>query len=356
MSNLPNLSNYEEWLINHLEGLLDAEETAVLLAFLDQHPNIKAEFDLLTSQDLAIEPLAITQDFSYLKKPEIGTLSTANENDLIALLEGDLAPFEAAQLTQQIALQPALKNAYDLFKKTKMSPSAQVFENKEKLKRKKAILLSMLPLRITAIAAALLLLSYGSWLFLNQTHESEITGQMMVNKELPAISNEEVSTGPETVRSKSKSKSKSKSMSKGKRVELATEGFFAAAKMDAQRIALHGLPVFETVEMQRPMLKPIERMPMLKYNNPSLMALNEPKFLKPSEWILQKIKRNIPAQALVTADTISRGGAGYLAMDLLTKTTGISMETYANENDPRRRVALVSKYFSYERVSYQKNN
>jgi hypothetical protein len=81
----------------------------------------------------------------------------------------------------------------------------------------------------------------------------------------------------------------------------------------------------------------------------------EPKFLKPSEWLFQQVKKNIPIQALAAADTISKGGAGHLALAILNKTTGISMESYAKEDDPRRRIAFVSKFFSYERVTYQKN-
>jgi hypothetical protein len=274
------------------------------------------------------------------------------ENDLIALMEGDLSPIEAESLERQIAIQPKLKQAYTLFKKTKLSQDAAIFEDKEKLKRKKALLIWMFPLRIAAIAAALLLMSYASWLFLNQSKETN--NEQMAVKELPQ------NTIPSPVKP---SPVKPLSITKSKpNVELNIEIPQPVlnpkeSKEYLQVFTLPAQPLPSTVikqgiiEMAAP-----QPMRVLPFFNAELLAINETKFLSPSEWLLQKVKRKIPTQAIAAADSISQGGAGNLALGLLNKTTGISMETYAKENDPRRRVAFVSKYFSYERISYQKNN
>jgi hypothetical protein len=346
MSNLPNITNYEEWLINHLEGLLNEAETALLMDFLSLHPAIKAELDLLSQTDLALEINEVGQDFSYLKKEAIDTLTPTQENQLIALLEGDLSESEVAAIEREIAIQPAFKKAYNLFELTKLKPSQIEFKGKDKLKRKKGKRIALIPMQWIAVAATLLIVGYGSWILFNtqQYIPSNLANAdtNIVPKEIPLVAQ---SSPQGNTATSTNLPHASKSLFKEE---------LLVSKATLQHNTINPLSLkANLVDLALPELQValVSTLP----NYTAIETLNEPKFLKPSEWLVQKIKKNIPEQALAAVDTISKGGAGHLALDMLNKTTGISMESYAKEDDPRRRVAFVSKYFSYERVTYQKN-
>ena len=287
MNNLPNLSNYEEWLINHLEGLLDEAETALLMDFLLLHPNIKAEFDLLSQTDLTLEISDASLDFSYLKKETIDTIKPAKENHLIA----------------------------------------------------------MFPMHWIALAATLLLFGYGSWVLLNK--QQEVKPILAATKsEIDPTRISEPKTYPQ-VKTIEDVKVLQKSNTQTKKNLLVSTEELTQHSINPLRLKV------TSVKLAMPEL---ELVSLSTVSNAIISEpIIEPKFLKPSEWLVQQVKKNIPIQALAAADTISKGGAGHLALAILNKTTGISMESYAKEDDPRRRIAFVSKFFSYERVTYQKN-
>ncbi len=345
MSNLPNLSNYEEWLINHLEGLLNEAETALLMDFLALHPNIKAELDLLSQTDLALEISDASQDFSYLKKEAINTLTPAQETQLIALLEGDLTPQEVKEVEREIAIQPAVKKAYDLFTLTKLQPSQIEFKGKEKLKGKEGKRIAMLSMQWIALAATLLLFGYGSWVLL--TKQQEV-------KPILAATNSEI--GPTRI-SEPKTYPQVKTIEAAKVLQKSNTQAKEKLLVSAEVLNLRSInPLSLKASSVKLALPELELVSLSTLANAIVSEpIKAPKFLKPSEWLVQQVKKNIPIQALAAADTISKGGAGNLALDILNKTTGISMESYAKEEDPRRRVAFVSKFFTYERVTYQKN-
>ncbi len=345
MSNLPNLSNYEEWLINHLEGLLNEAETALLMDFLALHPHIKAEFDLLSQADLALEISNASLDFSYLKKEAINTLTPAQETQLIALIEGDLTPQEVKEVEREIAIQPAVKKAYALFELTKLQPSQIEFKGKDKLKRKDGKRIALLPMQWITLAATLLLFGYGSWVLLKKQQEV---------KPILAATNSE--TGPTRI-SEPKTYPQVKTIEDAKVRQQSNTQTIEKLIVSTEVLNQHSInPLSLKASSVKLALPELELVSLSTLANAIVAEpILSPKFLKPSEWLVQQVKRNIPPQALAAADTISKGGAGYLALDILNKTTGISMETYAKEDDPRRRVAFVSKFFSYERVTYQKN-
>ncbi|MBU3926885.1 MAG: hypothetical protein KKB74_03700, partial [Bacteroidetes bacterium] len=64
---LIDLKNYEIFVIDYLDGQLSKAEETALLAFLDQHPDLKDDFEGLELATL--EPITIEADFKQeLKK------------------------------------------------------------------------------------------------------------------------------------------------------------------------------------------------------------------------------------------------------------------------------------------------
>lgn len=349
MSNLPTLSNYEEWLINHLEGLLDARETALLMKFLEEHPAIKAEFELLQGNEMVLESAMEAEDFSFLKKPEQGALTAQEEHQLVALLEGDLPKDEKEFWQQQIKEQAHLKHAFALLEKTKLPVEVLVFENKNSLKRKQGLLISLYFQRAGAIAAALLLLGFGTWLLLKNAQ-----GPQSQTAALPSVV-----TPQENPTEQEQANARIESVEPSEKVSLdqtKTQPYAMVSELLVQKIEpKKAKPIESQVAVPTKLGPPLIAFDFIQKNaQMAQIAQNEKEYLSPTEWVLQKLRRNIPAQAIAAVDTISRGGATNLAIGLLSKTTGITMETNSQENDARKRVALMSRYFSYERISYQK--
>ncbi len=52
-----NLSNYEAYMLDYLEGTISAEEEKLLLEFLEEHPQLKAELEV--SVDLVLEKVSV---------------------------------------------------------------------------------------------------------------------------------------------------------------------------------------------------------------------------------------------------------------------------------------------------------
>ncbi len=152
-----NRNNYESYLIDLMEGNLDARTTGEVMLFLDANPDIKEEF--AEFEHVEVEPVElIFKDKSALKQKEVlpvGSVSEENyETKFIAYYEHDLTLPERKDVEQFVKLNPDLKNEFVFFGKLIISKDKSiVFAGKENLyKRRKAI-----PLFWISSAAAVLL-------------------------------------------------------------------------------------------------------------------------------------------------------------------------------------------------------
>ena len=126
-------NNYPEFFLDFFEGRLSLEAEAGLFAFLEHHPDLKAEFDrfqlvVLPSDDNTFP------DKDALKRGEIN----ADNADwhLAAMLEGDLSHKEQKNLKAFLASDPDKKKSWDLMQKVRLHPDdSVVFPNKSGLKR-----------------------------------------------------------------------------------------------------------------------------------------------------------------------------------------------------------------------------
>ena len=147
-----NINNYEVYVIDFIDGLLNEIDTANLLIFLDQNPALKEEFEILINSSKLIPFEHNSFDSSSLLKPTNINLNNYNEK-LIALIENDLVQADKDFLLIEINRYSELKKEYELFLKTKLIPDSKIlFKNKEFLIKTP---FSILPLytKISAIAA-----------------------------------------------------------------------------------------------------------------------------------------------------------------------------------------------------------
>jgi hypothetical protein len=173
-----NINNYEEIIVDFLDGKLDNDTVAELFLFLDQNPKIKAEFNLLYENQHVVEAEPISFDFSSLIKKEKLNVADYAEK-LIALLENDLNLEETKKLKAEINAYPELAAEFELFKKTKLVAETNiVFANKAGLTKKKVFEIIPLFTRFSAIAAVFIAIIITVYLLNNKNNKTEFASNI----------------------------------------------------------------------------------------------------------------------------------------------------------------------------------
>jgi hypothetical protein len=164
-----DINNYESVLIDYFDGNLNALEVAEVLLFLEQHPEIKNEFEALGTLPEP-ENINIDSDFkSNLKKlNENKALAEKSFNELmIAQLEGETSIKENVIINEMIEGNQTLIKLKSTFQLTKLAPDLTInYPNKSALKRKEAVIF-YLNKRFAAAAALLLLTSLAFLIYRN---------------------------------------------------------------------------------------------------------------------------------------------------------------------------------------------
>jgi len=173
-----NINNYEEIIVDFLDGKLDNDTVAELFLFLDQNPKIKAEFNLLYENQYEVEAEPISFDYSSLIKKEKLNVADYAEK-LIALLENDLNLEETKKLKAEINAYPELAAEFELFKKTKLVAETNiVFANKAGLTKKKVFEIIPLFTRFSAIAAVFIAIIITVYLLNNKNNKTEFASNI----------------------------------------------------------------------------------------------------------------------------------------------------------------------------------
>ncbi|CAN5524261.1 hypothetical protein BH11BAC2_BH11BAC2_04100 [soil metagenome] len=177
-----NTSNYESWFLDYHEGTLSAENSAELFLFLEQHPELKEEFESFEMMMLpAADPTDLFPDKISLKKNNLPDATTI-QDWLIAEMEGDLNLQQRAALLSFLEASPEYQKDRALYAKTKIEANASIqFPNKSKL-RKPVIGASVENRWYYAVAASLILL-IGAWFVINSMHPKVSTETAEITKD-----------------------------------------------------------------------------------------------------------------------------------------------------------------------------
>ena len=133
-----NFNNYEELIIDYVDGKLSAEETADLLLFIEQNQSIKNTFELLTS------PISVIgkDESMYFKKEDLKKPFLANDETIIDYLENNLNIDDKATFFSVLEKSNSLKKDLNAYKKTFFTPDTSiVYPFKKKLKRETRIVM-----------------------------------------------------------------------------------------------------------------------------------------------------------------------------------------------------------------------
>ncbi|MHC1776168.1 MAG: hypothetical protein AB9834_12220 [Lentimicrobium sp.] len=189
-----NRTNYEVFVISYLDGTLDPVETAELLIFLEQNPDLKEEVSGIGS--IVVNPVQEVQyDFKELLKqpPDVNAVNLTDTNYqhyFIAAHEGDLSPVGLNSVKTFIGNHADLKKEYELFAAARLLVDPAIsFPNPGQLK--KPLLSGIRKLIYLAAAAASILIlvtlylriePVGSPGIAEKTGSKEVTNERLPDK------------------------------------------------------------------------------------------------------------------------------------------------------------------------------
>ncbi|MDQ3047186.1 MAG: hypothetical protein M3R27_06525 [Bacteroidota bacterium] len=127
-----NKNNYEAFFLDYHEESLSPEQVAELLLFVEQHPELKTEFESFETISLNDLSSSVYENKDDLKK---GITEENREYYFIGSLEGTLNSVEQDLLNTFLKQHPHFLPELDLYKKTFLQPEMLAFAAKESLKK-----------------------------------------------------------------------------------------------------------------------------------------------------------------------------------------------------------------------------
>ena len=130
----PDLTNYEIWIIDYLDGKLDQGQVSLLFEFLEDNPAIKEEFRELTVSQVT-PPVSHFRYKDSIRKSVHDLPDEQFELLCAAHAENDLSPEEVSELRDIIDVNEERRKTHDLYFKLRLSPPQMVFDGKKRLYR-----------------------------------------------------------------------------------------------------------------------------------------------------------------------------------------------------------------------------
>ena len=153
-----DLNNYEAWILDFHEGNLNELRISQLMAFMELHPELKAELENFESVTLNEEKVSF-KDKSGLKK-DVGSIGASSfDETAVKYIEGELSIVETKQLMELVSTNVSLQKDLAVYQKTKLMADAEIicdFKNELKRGKKRPVIWYW----SAAATVAILLVSY----------------------------------------------------------------------------------------------------------------------------------------------------------------------------------------------------
>lgn len=158
MSSKINITNYEAFLLDYMEGNLPEADIALLKDFVLTHPELNIDLNDIELVELEAENVSFSSK-ENLKKTNSHLVS---DELFVGYVENTLTEEEKSKIEELCAKDASLANELRLYKSTILLADKNiVFENKESLKKENKII--WFSTKIYLRAAAALLLLFGLW-------------------------------------------------------------------------------------------------------------------------------------------------------------------------------------------------
>ena len=158
-----NRHNYEEFFLDYHEGNLTGEQKAMVILFIESNEDLLDEFYTFKEMTLEITDTSTIEKSSLYNGPH----SSNREDYFIGWIEGDLTSEEKVQTQELVNANASFSKELELFQKTKLTPTAEVYADKQNL-RKSARVIPLLKYAVPAAAAV----TFFIFLSNNLTHRN----------------------------------------------------------------------------------------------------------------------------------------------------------------------------------------
>ncbi|MBC9933638.1 anti-sigma factor family protein [Chitinophaga qingshengii] len=151
-----NISNYESYLLSYVDNELNDAELAALEQFLQQHPPIRAELELLQGvRVVPDEQVVFDQKATLYRHTSAETMDY--ESMMLSYVDGELSAEDTVRLKSWLQQHPEAQKEMALLQVVKLEPdTAIVFKDKASLYRRSRKTIRMTPYWWGATAAAVL--------------------------------------------------------------------------------------------------------------------------------------------------------------------------------------------------------
>lgn len=160
MSTQINIENYESFYLDYLEGNLNEEDSAALLAFLEMHPDLIVEDDALAYLPEADFVALDNQAKQGLKFPDTEQKIGINNIEifLIASVENQLSEAKSQELQAFIQANPTYAEELSLYQRSRLQADLSiVFEDKQRMKKGGIIIPMYARFAAAAVAASVVI-------------------------------------------------------------------------------------------------------------------------------------------------------------------------------------------------------
>jgi hypothetical protein len=158
-----DLTNYEQFILDYLEGRMTPEGEQLMKKFLISHPDIKEEIEGYDSSLLIPVPSSVAEKTALYKSfSDIRQITSENfEEFCVAHFEDDLEESAEKLLSQFLTDHPDKKPSFDLYGKLKFHPDKKIiYPAKSRLRKHVIITFRRIFLATAASAAAILILIF----------------------------------------------------------------------------------------------------------------------------------------------------------------------------------------------------
>ena len=173
-----NRHNYEEYFILYMDNELSSDDRRLVEAFVQQHPDLKEELDILLQYKLSPDASVVFQGKEELMKVNGDTpVTPANyEEWLVLYADNELSAAQRRVVDQFIEATPAAKQELNLLMKAKLQPEEIVFAGKDSLYRTEERVRRVPVWRIAAAAILILAVSTAALFVFNGKSSGGNTG------------------------------------------------------------------------------------------------------------------------------------------------------------------------------------
>lgn len=193
-----NRHNYEEYFILYMDNELDAGHRRQVEEFVQKHPDLKEELDILLQYKLTPDDGVVFEGKEeLLKHRATSRINMDNYEEWLTLyVDNELSDEQKNAVEQFIDANPSTRKELDVLSKTKLQPEKIVFRDKETLYRRaeKVKVVSMRWMRVAV--AAVLILAAGTTAIVTLNKKSSKNNELAnqsnkIGKQPPIVNSDE---------------------------------------------------------------------------------------------------------------------------------------------------------------------